>query len=290
MTGVIYIVIIALWAAVLIPLWLRRHDQISEVRSTARFHSAMRSLGSSRVHAGGEFGSSSRGAVAMGDYADDDSDQSYDDMRRRMDAIDHDEVSRAAATRRALVLGTLSSILLVTLLLAVLGVLPRWVPALAVLPVIGFLIAQSMTASQRSAGARPAATTFTTRDRRPRSAGSAADSAAPAAATRSVQKSKSQADEEWENWNAWDDDDSWDAVPTTLPTYVTAPRASAVPRRIDRSRPGEWTGSAMVETAQAMLASEGAAAAASEPGKVDSAAMTAEIPVVRAPAQRVVNG
>ena len=44
MTGLIYVVIIALWAAVLIPIWLRRHDQISEVRSTARFSSAMKSL------------------------------------------------------------------------------------------------------------------------------------------------------------------------------------------------------------------------------------------------------
>ena len=44
-TGLIYLVIIALWAAVLIPVWLRRHDQISEVRSTARFSSAMNSLG-----------------------------------------------------------------------------------------------------------------------------------------------------------------------------------------------------------------------------------------------------
>ena len=45
MTGLIYVVIIGLWAAVLIPIWLKRQDQVSEVRSTARFSSAMRSLG-----------------------------------------------------------------------------------------------------------------------------------------------------------------------------------------------------------------------------------------------------
>jgi hypothetical protein len=43
-TGLIYIAIIALWAAVLIPMWLRRHDQISEVRSTARFENSMARL------------------------------------------------------------------------------------------------------------------------------------------------------------------------------------------------------------------------------------------------------
>jgi hypothetical protein len=47
-TGLIYLVIIALWAAVLIPMWLKRHDQVSEVRSTTRFSTAMRSLANQR--------------------------------------------------------------------------------------------------------------------------------------------------------------------------------------------------------------------------------------------------
>ena len=46
MTGVIYVVIIALWIAVLIPMWLRRLDQVSESRSTERFSSSMELLGS----------------------------------------------------------------------------------------------------------------------------------------------------------------------------------------------------------------------------------------------------
>ena len=47
MTGLIYVVIIALWAAVLIPIWLRRHDQVSQTRSTQKFTSAMKSLAES---------------------------------------------------------------------------------------------------------------------------------------------------------------------------------------------------------------------------------------------------
>ena len=50
---------------------------------------------------------------------------------------------------------------------------------------------------------------------------------------------------------------------------------SAIPRPIDRSRPGEWTGEAMVETARSMrrptLTFE----------DVDARANTAEIPVVQ---------
>ena len=47
MTGLIYVVIIALWAAVLIPIWLRRHDQVSQTRSTQKFSTAMKSLAES---------------------------------------------------------------------------------------------------------------------------------------------------------------------------------------------------------------------------------------------------
>lgn len=45
-------------------------------------------------------------------------------------------------------------------------------------------------------------------------------------------------------------DGTWDATQSPLPSYVTAPPASAVPRRIDTATPGAWTGSAMVERAQ----------------------------------------
>jgi hypothetical protein len=67
-----------------------------------------------------------------------------------------------------------------------------------------------------------------------------------------------------------------------LPTYVTAPRASQVPRPIDKARPGEWTGSAMVEAAQEMR--DASAAQAAEIAAVEAAYddITAEIPVITA--------
>ena len=40
----IYAAIVAVWAAYLVPLWLRRHDEESEQRSAERFSSAMRVL------------------------------------------------------------------------------------------------------------------------------------------------------------------------------------------------------------------------------------------------------
>jgi len=275
-TGLIYVVIIALWAAVLIPIWLKRHDQISEVRSTARFSSAMKTLGG-RAPAGAPMPSyqptsrtrrSDRSETGM-----DNRHLSYQDN----EGMDHDYerelVRRAAATRRAIVLGSLTAVLLVSLILAVVGVLPRWVPILAALPVVAFVLATAMTASARSAPARRSAPAPAPRRQAP--------ATAPVASA--------AAEDDWENWNAWDEDEeSWDAVPTTLPTYVSAPRASAVPREIDRSHPGEWTGQAMVDAARAMRSrpQEPAMASAAE---VDHGAETTEIPVVAYESPRAAN-
>ncbi len=179
---------------------------------------------------------------------------------------DERELARtSAATRRTVVLGGLVLILFVTLVLAVLAIVPRWAPIVAAVPVIAFVLASALTASSRSAvRQRPAS--------RPVHRSAAAEPAKVVAADAVA--------DDWETWNAWDDADSWEAVPTTLPTYVTAPRASAVPRGIDRSRPGEWTGSAMVEEARAMRSRQTTDPLLRPEAEVDHGAMTAELPAI----------
>jgi len=41
-SGIIYAVIAVIWIAYFVPTWLRRHDEVSESRSVARYKSAMR--------------------------------------------------------------------------------------------------------------------------------------------------------------------------------------------------------------------------------------------------------
>ena len=50
MSAVIYAAIVVMWAVVLVPMWLRRHDAATESRSVDRFSTAMRTL-SRRTHA-----------------------------------------------------------------------------------------------------------------------------------------------------------------------------------------------------------------------------------------------
>jgi len=178
-------------------------------------------------------------------------------------------IRQTAATRRAIVLGVLTLALLLSLILAVLSVVPKWLPVLAVLPLAAFIVAAIMTA-----GARRQSREYSSEVRH---------------SERRVEREEhveapAEAVDDWDTWDAWEDADSWTAVPTTLPTYVSAPRASAVPRKIDRSRPGEWTGSAMVETAQAMRRNVDELHAADPPAMHDNMfddMITAEIPVVR---------
>ncbi|MSY38992.1 MAG: hypothetical protein F2641_06055 [Actinobacteria bacterium] len=248
MTGLIYLVIIALWAAVLIPMWLRRHDQVSEVRSTTRFSTAMRSLGSQRS---GEI-VENRGSASN---------------QYRQSAHER------AAQRRTIVLGSLTALLAITLLLAVASVVPKWLPMFMAVLVAGFVVATAMTASQRtsantSRNSARNAHVESVRNRRQITAPIAP--VAPAAPV---------VEDDWENWNAWDDEESWEAVPSTLPTYVNSPRASVIPRPIDRNRPNEWDGEAMVNAANTMRRHIDTANA---PVVVSHQDETAELPIVRA--------
>ncbi|NKB92161.1 MAG: hypothetical protein GKR85_07765 [Candidatus Nanopelagicales bacterium] len=257
MTGLIYVVIIALWAAVLIPIWLRRHDQISEVRSTARFSSAMKSLGKNE-----KSGRSARRGSSSGRPTS--------------------PAQEAVAKRRAVVMGVLSAALAVVLALAVVGLIPRLAPIVLAVVVLTYVIAASMTSSRRSAGAdrrsmaddesleygideyddeydvefdsefeddyREVAYTNRVADvAYPRSRGTGPTSKR----VRDAQMAAAMDDYlSWDPWEGEQSEEGWSAVPTTLPTYVNAPRATRVRRPIERDR--DWSGQAMVEVARTM--------------------------------------
>ena len=252
-TGLIYVVIIALWAAVLIPIWLRRHDRISEVRSTKKFSTAMQSLGSERHR-----------AATLKSYEAHPA--GFEQKSRARATQEHISNSSRASKRRLVVLSLLAVTTVLTLTLALLSIISIIVSMVAGALILVFVVASAATAgshtnaASRSKAAVDSRTASSTRRE--------ADVVELAAAVPAA------IDDDWENWDPWAEDDVvWEAVPTTLPTYVNAPRASQVPRRIDRSRPGEWTGSAMVDAAQAMrrqIAFD----------NVDTKAETAEIPVV----------
>lgn len=274
-SGVIYAVIVVLWAVVLVPMWLRRHDEVSESRSVDRFQGAMRTL-SRRGGWGGDR------EVVMPPRPEG---HLVPDGARPIDT------SPSARRRRALLV--LLSVCLAAAVAALTGVLHAWVAVLVALVVFGFaargrVVAQREAQRQVAARRARAAAARRRRDARveaelaqvrrsavraglaqaaPAAGTVAADVAADVAATDVAPDVASQPlyDAVAER--------VWEPIAVPLPTYVTAPKAPRSVRIIDLSQPGAWTSGRLPEPA------EGDAAEA--PAARDDSIVTGELLVER---------
>ena len=235
-SGLIYAVIIAMWAAYFIPLLVRRHDQLSESRSVERFSRAMRTL--SRKPS-----PSDRREVVVPRR---DGARLEVSVKRRVvseAARAADRRSRALARRRRV----LATLLLTTVLSAVLvvaGVLPWWSVAVVLLGAAGYVVHLRRTATVR----RQVGRTRTAAQRRAQARARRHDSAARVAAARRDLGAEAREAEEIAARNAADHATrleaaraaeaaaAWSPLPVHVPTYVTKPRAPGPERRLDLDR------------------------------------------------------
>lgn len=236
MTGLIYVAIIAVWAVVLVPAWLRRHDHLDPERSVDRFSRSMQALANRPSVLG----------IPLPEQGADDVDDVVPEVLRvtRPDlsgagalagrlahragiagsagATGRRRTLRAAARRR-IVLAILAAALLVVGALVVADVLlpvALAAPASLLVAFLGVARHQVRSASRRRV------------QRAGRATPAAADPApARGGATRVT-------------------GGTWEPRTAPLPTYVTAPPASEFPRVIDTETPGAWTAAAMLERAQ----------------------------------------
>jgi hypothetical protein len=265
-TGLIYVAIIAVWAAVLVPMWLRRHDHANESRNVDRFNTAMRTLSRSRRRGRPSEPretlqprrSNDREVVvtgARGRVSDREAPMSASQRRaaRGLDAPRRSTSSVAAARRRrttVLLLGLLA----VSAGAAVAGLLPAWALVAPGTLLVAFLIlAGRRPAPAAARRPQPVRAPRPVHDETPRRGRRAVDPhpsvpyrqpavLAPTGTDGLVGTAPM----------ARGADGAWEPVPTTLPTYVNAPRASGIPRILDLTTPGSWTSAAMLERAQAM--------------------------------------
>ncbi|MFJ4794371.1 divisome protein SepX/GlpR [Kitasatospora purpeofusca] len=87
-SGLIYAVIVGAWAAYLVPMWLRRQDELNEARPTERFSTAIRLLA-------GRSALERRASRALGDEPRDD-EQSNDGPPERDEAAPDDPADASA--------------------------------------------------------------------------------------------------------------------------------------------------------------------------------------------------
>jgi len=243
----IYLAIAVMWAVVLIPMWLKRHDEAQESKSADRFARAMGSLRRGREgrdeRPAREVLMPTRPRTARG------SEVTVTGPRAA------DSPSARAAARRRRTLLALAGLLSLSLLLAALGMVPLILSAVPALLLAGFVVvarrqvvaaAELRRRQQRrivlSEAARAAESQHRTGRSDARRGGRAVDPSPVDVRPESEQRATGT--------------DAWNPVPTTLPTYVTAPRATKMPRVIDLTHPGAWSGAAMLEQARGSLASE----------------------------------
>jgi hypothetical protein len=289
-SGVIYAVIVALWAVFLVPMWLRRHDSEAEVRQVDRFTRAMGSLRRGprpTSHASDSVTEDAErftGAVIGPEQVaartanagpltvlslgprrkerDDDASASTSEVfvsRPRSAHVRDARVARLRRRRRRVLLG-LGALLVTTGLLAGFGVVGLFAPVVALLVSGGYLVLLRRyalaDARERRAAARVASRPFvSTIDV------SAPDVAPASAASTSARDTvvldRGSIAEGLEAGTGQERPARWSPSSPPLPTYVTAPAATTVPRVIDRADAGGLTASRMVELAEASRLASG---------------------------------
>ncbi len=250
----LYAVIIGLWICILLPMWLRRHDEALESRSVDRFSSAMRTL--SRRSTG-----DSREVMMPA---------------RGREPLHADGPERAAAQGRAVLAArrrrSLSLLVAGTLVVAgfaALGMVSVWAVLAPVVLLIGFLIhlrRESQAQLLRDRRRRAQFAAAETRRQRPpsrqrvhdveverilpraepllpewetalASAGLDLEVLSPTEMVVAEVSAESPADVPYDS----EAERAWAPIPVPLPTYVTAPKAPRSVRVIDLTKPGLWT-------------------------------------------------
>ena len=242
----LYAVIIVLWICILLPMWLRRHDEALESRSVDRFSSAMRTLSgrsagdrrevlmparsSDPIHADGAARAVAEGrAVLAGRRRRDDGPPARADPRRR-------------GTRPARRPPPVSALLPVLLLTGFVVHLRRETMAQASLDRRRRAQQQATESRRRRTAATTASTTARVEHILPavheeRVGVYAQAEMAEALHAAALAEVVSEADLPYDS----EIDRAWEPVPVPLPTYVTAPKAPRSVRVIDLTKPGLWT-------------------------------------------------
>lgn len=257
-SGLIYAAIALMWAAVLIPMWLRNHDTATENRSAERFGQAMRVL--SRKDGRDEVTGHVADEAALSDRhresrSDDEAERPRDrsaerpPQRRPAPKVRQRRAPRpplSLVQRRARSLAVIAGLTLVMVALALVTPLPWWsaVPFAALL--VAFVVHLRVQARQRIRR-RTASERQASRTSGPAKREAAVDASrtTESTATTSVVQGPSRAvvveTKGQASASTADSDEEWRPNPLPLPTYVTAPKAVRPIKVIDLTTPGAWS-------------------------------------------------
>ncbi|HET9826960.1 MAG TPA: hypothetical protein VFQ11_00470 [Nocardioidaceae bacterium] len=273
LSGIIFVVLAAVWAVYLIPRALRQHDEVARRRSVDR------SSPNARVVARREPVSRRDARLVVNPGAADPGKEPAS-LRKSVEpgassrrGEDRRTAGRVAARRRRRVLTVLLLLISATAAAAYLGHTPWWS---AVVPgglTLGFLllcrtqVQQQRSRRHRSRAERPMNAASPTVEVEREAVLSISDDAAEAAGAAATEMSAAQqvqpnpdpvpapvaeaaAHPTAQDVAGAERGPLWDPVPVTLPTYVTKPKAKRTVRTIDLGEAGTWTSGHTPEDAE----------------------------------------
>ncbi len=219
-SGIIYAILVVLWIAYFVPAWLRRHDEASESRSVERYRSAMRVV--------------SRGTEA----------------EIAVTVAERIEARAAMLRRRQKLFFGIAGLLLLTLGLAMFGLIAPW---LITLPLFagGLYIVYVRKAKVQEE--------LVARRRLLRASHNLDVTVRPSALSlaKAVQETAFEPQSTLASSTVHvieRDESGWHPVDVPVPTYVTAPRAVRAHRVIDLTKPGAWSQAQQAEEAARLAA------------------------------------
>lgn len=257
-SGLIYAAIAIMWAAVLIPMWLRNHDSATENRSVERFGQAMRVLRRDQPRPSADRDLPVR-ETARAETARVEAPR----PPRTAPAPRRRAPQPSLAQRRARTLGVLALLTGLLVLTAAVTPVPWWAPLPVFALLVAFVVHLRVQARQRvqrhrvqrGRAARPLDESVT--QPAPDAPQVAASGFVPGPSravvvetkgSRSTQSADAAATAESTAPATQDADDAeWRPNPLPLPTYVTAPKAVRPIKVIDLTTPGAWSSGRLIE-------------------------------------------
>ncbi|WP_168220755.1 hypothetical protein [Streptomyces sp. RFCAC02] len=254
-SGLIFAVIVGAWAAYLVPMWLRRQDELNEARPTERFSTAIRLLTRRRAPATG-----ATATAGTDDVPGDGPDTAVPpagpsaDLRSFAEPVAEapEPAASAPAAARATVLARRRRTTMVLFVAFTLGGIfalstgggHLWVPAVPAVLLAAYVVHVRRQERRRYAVAvdRRRAEEAARRLRQRTQASAAARPEKPSKAVVEQMDHAEWVDQQRQTApEQGDDPETWDPAPVPLPTYVNAPVAPRTARGVDLDGPGTWS-------------------------------------------------
>ncbi|WP_461033087.1 divisome protein SepX/GlpR [Streptomyces mayteni] len=263
-SGLIFAMIVGAWAAYLVPMWLRRQDELNEARPTERFSTAIRLLTRKRASEQSTEGDTPE---PVADDAPPAQPDVHADVRSFAEPITDAHLASptqdpaqgpapapaaVAPSGRAKVLARRRRTTMILLLAFTLGGIVTvtagsrflWLPAVPAVLLTAYVVHVRRAEAKRTAVAidRRRAEEAARRLRQRTQASSAAMPEKPSKAIVEQTDHAEWVDQQRRRQPTLDDEpQSWDPAPVPLPTYVNAPVAPRTNRGIDLDAPDTWS-------------------------------------------------